>query len=79
MSTEEIFTKRKQATSTMNTVDIDRIIFWVREGSITLSNLAEIISVMDSDKVKDFLTKLNEVDPDLAHVLWEKLKELKNW
>jgi len=79
VSTEEIFTKRKQATSTMNTVDIDRIIFWVREGSITLSNLAEIISVMDSDKVKDFLTKLNEVDPDLAHVLWEKLKELKNW
>jgi len=80
MSTKEISSsKRKNTSATMNTVDIDRIVFWVREGSMTLSNLAEIVSVMDTNKVKDFLARLNEVDPDLAYVLWEELKELKNW
>jgi membrane peptidoglycan carboxypeptidase len=61
------------------TLDVNRIIQWLNEGTLSVDALVEIASKLDSAALLDFLSSINERSPQLAKELWEKIKFKRSW
>lgn len=61
------------------TLDVDRIMQWLQEGSLSLDTLAELVSKLDQSAMLDFLSAVNQRSPQLAKELWEKIKNRRSW
>ncbi|MBC7123916.1 MAG: penicillin-binding protein, partial [Pseudothermotoga sp.] len=61
------------------TLDVDRLVQWLQEGTLSIDALVEITSRLDSSALLDFLSSINERSPQLAKELWEKIKLKRSW
>ncbi|HBT39515.1 MAG: Peptidoglycan glycosyltransferase [Thermotoga sp. 50_1627] len=61
------------------TLDVDRLVQWLREGTLSIDAMVEITSRLDGSALLDFLSSINERSPQLAKELWERIKARRSW
>uniref|UniRef100_A0A7C5YA82 Penicillin-binding protein n=1 Tax=Fervidobacterium nodosum TaxID=2424 RepID=A0A7C5YA82_9BACT len=63
-----------EASPITNTASPEKTIYdRVKSGSISPEEIVDFLKTLDSDKQREILTKINEIDPDLASAVYTRL------
>lgn len=71
--------RTEKSTYVMPTLDVERILQWIKEGKLTLDSLLKLTDQMSNAMVLDLLSALHQSSPELARDLWERIKDTRSW